>query len=123
MNWYLFAAAVFSFLIFLIHTVLGGREIARPLLQTSGLDPATKYVSYYCWHIVSIVLLANAMMFAAGSWRPDSLDVAWTATFLAAGFCILGLIVPPAMGQSYKLMPQGWLFLPVSLLGILGGTI
>ncbi|MCV0426788.1 MAG: hypothetical protein K5905_15105 [Roseibium sp.] len=94
-----------------------------PLLKATDLHPVPKYVTYYCWHIVTIVLAAIAIMFAVAGLKQDSMELAWAATALTAAFCILGLAVPPMKGQKYKNMPQGWLFLPIFLLGVLGGAL
>ncbi|MEM9630176.1 MAG: hypothetical protein AAGA50_02540 [Pseudomonadota bacterium] len=122
MNSYLLVAAGLSVFVCLLHAFLGGRSIAVPLLKASDLHPVPKYVAYYCWHIVTIVLAAIAVMFAIAGVRAESLDLAWVATALTASFCVLGLAVPPLKGQKYKNMPQGWLFLPIFLLGVLGGA-
>lgn len=123
MNGYLLAAAGLSVFVFLLHTFLGGRSIAVPLLKASDLHPVPRYVTYYCWHMVTIVLAAIAVMFAVAALRSESVDLGWAATALTAAFCALGLAVPPMNGQKYKHMPQGWLFLPIFLLGVLGGAL
>jgi hypothetical protein len=122
MNMYLVAAAVLSALVCLLHTFAGGRAIAGPLLKANDLHPVPKYVAYYCWHIVTIVLATISVLFAVGAMRAQSLDLAWVATALTASFCLLGLVVPPMKKQRYKDMPQGWLFLPIFVLGVFGGV-
>jgi len=122
MNMIFLGAAVLSAAVCLIHTFAGGRAIAAPLLRSADLKPVPKYVSYYCWHIVTIVLGMIAVMFALAGFRPASLDLGWVATALVAAFCLLGLVVPPMKKQKYKEMPQGWLFLPIVILGIAGGV-
>lgn len=122
MNYLLLAAAGLSAVVCLIHTFAGGRIIAVPLLKARDLHPVPKYVTYYCWHIVTIVLAMIAVMFAIAGFRTESLDLGWAATALTAAFCLLGLAVPPLKKQKYTHMPQGWLFLPVVVLGILGVT-
>ncbi|ERP87683.1 hypothetical protein Q669_13045 [Labrenzia sp. C1B10] len=125
MNGLLLAAAGLSAAVCLLHTFAGGRTIAVPLLKASDLHPVPKYVAYYCWHIVTIVLAMIAVMFAVAGMRAESLDLGLVATVLTASFCLLGLAVPPLKKQKYSQMPQGWLFLPIVLLGglgILGGV-
>ncbi|GAB2186783.1 hypothetical protein [Roseibium sp. LAB1] len=120
MNGLLLAAAGLSAAVCLIHTFAGGRTIAVPLLNAADLHPVPKYVAYYCWHIVTIVLAMIAVMFALAGTRAESLDLGWVATALTASFCLLGLAVPPLKKQKYSQMPQGWLFLPIVVLGVLG---
>lgn len=122
MNIIFLVAAALSVAVCLIHTFAGGRTIAVPLLK-SDLHPVPKYVTYYCWHIVTIVLAAIAVMYAFAGMRADSLDLGWVATALVAAFCLLGLAVPPLKKQKYSQMPQGWLFLPIAILGITGGVL
>ena len=121
MNTLLALAAGLSALTVLIHTFLGGRKIADPLLKATDLAPVPKYVSYFCWHLVTIVLAVIAAMFAIAAIYPDSWELGWAATFLAASFCLLGIVLPPLKKQSYKAMPQGWFFLPIAIFGATGG--
>ena len=123
MNILFLSAAVLSLAVCLIHTFAGGRAIAVPLLKASDLKPVPKYVAYYCWHIVTIVLGMIAVMFLFAGLQPSSLDLGWVATSLVASFCLLGLVVPPLKKQKYSHMPQGWLFLPIMLLGLIGGVV
>jgi heme/copper-type cytochrome/quinol oxidase subunit 3 len=122
MNMFLISAAILSVFVCLLHTFAGGRAIAVPLLKATDLHPVPKYVAYYCWHIVTIVLAMISVMFAVAAMRAQSMDLAWVATALTASFCLLGLVVPPMKKQRYKDMPQGWLFLPIFVLGVLGGV-
>lgn len=123
MNVVFLSAAVLSLAVCLIHTFAGGRAIAVPLLRASDLKPVPKYVAYYCWHIVTIVLAMVSVMFLLAGLRAGSLDLGWMATAFVAAFCLLGLAVPPLKKQKYSQMPQGWLFLPIVLLGIIGGVV
>jgi len=123
MNIYLVAAACLTAAVCLIHVFAGGRTIAMPLLKAADLHPVPKYVTYYCWHLVTIVLAMIAVMFALAGLREGSLDLGWAATALVTAFCLLGLAVPPMKKQKYSQMPQGWLFLPIMVLGIAGGVV
>lgn len=120
MNICLFAAGVVSTAVFLIHTFVGGREIAAPLLAAKDLHPVPKFTQYYCWHLVTIVLAAMAAAYGFAAIDPSARDLAAFVTFLAAAFSVFGLILAPAKGQKYKHMPQGWLFVPVTALGVIG---
>lgn len=121
MNTLFAAAAILSFAVFLVHTFAGGRAIATPLLKARDLHQVPKLTTYYCWHLVTIVLAVISGMFLLATLRPDSLDVAWIATLLTGTFCLFGLVLPIWHRQSYKHMPQGWLFLPIVVLGVAGG--
>lgn len=122
MNSLLLFASFLSLLVCLLHTFAGGRAIAVPLLKAQDLHPVPKYVTYFCWHIVTIVLAMLSILFVVAGFRPQSLELAWVATALTASFFLLGLAVPPIKKQKYKDMPQGWLFLPILILGALGSV-
>ncbi|MGY3437129.1 MULTISPECIES: hypothetical protein [unclassified Marinovum] len=46
--------------------------------------------------------------------------LALAATALSAAFMLLGIIGIPMIGQSYRRVPQGWLFVPTTVLGLWG---
>ena len=56
----LWLAAAMALLTTLVHTFAGGREVARPLLASNALPPASKWLNYYCWHITTILLAINS---------------------------------------------------------------
>lgn len=123
MNQTLLSAGILSIMASLIHLFLGGRSIARPLLNANDLQDIPKYTQYYCWHIVTIVLAMMGVGYFYAAVQSSAQDVALIMTTLAASFCILGLILPLIFKQPYKHMPQGWMFLPITLLGIIGVVI
>ncbi|MDJ1158131.1 hypothetical protein QNA08_07790 [Chelatococcus sp. SYSU_G07232] len=116
---WLAAAALLSAATALIHTFLGGREIAVPLLAARDLAPVPKLTAYYCWHMVTLLLFAMAVGFAlAAAGRGEGL--ATGLTILAALFALLslGLVVGYRVNPWH--MPQWALFLPIALCGALG---
>ncbi len=64
MQYALWCAAAVSALAFYIHTFIGGKQIARPLLDNTTLPPASKWLNYYCWHIATMILALLAMTYA-----------------------------------------------------------
>ncbi len=122
MNIWLAAAALVSLATALIHIFAGEREIARPLLRASDLASVPKHTQFYCWHIVSIVLLAMAAGYGYGSFEPTAIALNVMLTGLAASFALwnIGLILWKRL--SPKHMIQWALFLPISGLGIAGLT-
>ena len=107
-----------SALWFGVHLVLGGREVAQPLL-VSTLDPLPRDVLYMCWHFVSAGIGAMALFFGLAAWLGDT-PYAVAGTVLAAAFTIIGVLIATTQGQSHAKMPQGWLFLPIAALGLWG---
>ncbi len=122
MNIWLAAAALVSLATALIHIFAGEREIARPLLNATDLASIPKHTQFYCWHIVSIVLLAMAAGYGYGSVEPTAIALNVMLTALAASFTIwsIGLILWKRL--SPKHMIQWALFLPICSLGLAGLT-
>ena len=114
------AAAVLSLLVCGLHVFAGGPAIAAPLLRSADLGRVSKYTNYYCWHIVTIVLLAMPVGFLLGALRRESLDIAALMTVLAGAFMLwsLGLVVWKKQKPFH--LPQWALFLPVTVVGALG---
>lgn len=115
---FLLAAALSGVWLF-VHLLLGGREIATPLRAAPDLAPVVRDTQYLCWHFTSVGIAAMASFFAAAAWVGDT-AFAVAATVLAAGFAVTGIGLVIGIGQSHARLPQGWLFVPVTLLGAAG---
>ena len=120
MNALLLMAGIWCAITWGIHTFAGGRAIARPLLAAGDLRDTPKYTQFYCWHIVTILLavMAGGLVYAA--FVPGSEDLALLVIGLALALAVWGLVLPKAVGQSFGEMPQGFLLLPIGLLGLAG---
>ncbi|MEO0829549.1 MAG: hypothetical protein AAFY03_03725, partial [Pseudomonadota bacterium] len=95
---------------------IGGGEVARPL-RYAAIPAIVSQTAYLCWHLVSATLVLMALLFfaAAVGW-----ETGLSATALALAFAGVGILLPPMIGQTYRLLPQGWLFVPVVALGTWG---
>lgn len=112
------SAALVSFVWFLVHLFIGGKQVARPLLD-SDLDPMVLQTQYLCWHLTSATIAIMAILFAMAVWlATPAYGVA--GLVLAAGFALVGIGMVPLRGWSYKTVPQGWLFVPVVALAAFG---
>lgn len=120
MNIILLAAAICAALICLIHVVLGGRAVARPLLAAEGLRGIPKYTAYFCWHIVTITLAGMALAFLLAALPDGARVLALFATGGAALFALLCLGINVTFGLGAWRHPQWALFLPVTALGAAG---
>ncbi len=121
MNYWFLGAGSINLLWAFIHLFLGGRDIARPLLNSPNLEASVKYVLYVCWHVTTLVLVAISIMFLVAAYMSSqALVLSMIATLLTIAIVIMGLVIPPVLGQSYKIVPQGWLFVPVAILGLFG---
>jgi Flp pilus assembly protein protease CpaA len=62
------------------------------------------------------------MMAALFVWAGVSLNMtgATIATALAAAFSMVGIVLARRQGGQFRDLPQGWLFVPVAVLGGIG---
>ena len=118
MIWFAFAAFLAG-LWLTVHLVLGGREIAKPLRHSVELSPVVRDTQYLCWHFTSCGIAVMAACFGVAAWTSNP-TLAWPATALAASFAVTGIGLVSHIGQSHMRLPQGWLFVPVALLGGIG---
>lgn len=113
------AASLLSLAWFFVHLILGGKEVARPLLADEGLPDMARQVLYVCWHFVSATIAIMAILFALAVLLNNS-GYAVGGTLLAAGFALAGIAIGPLRGWRYSTIPQGWLFVPVAAMGAAG---
>ena len=120
MNAFFLAAGIWCAVAWGLHTFLGGRAIARPLLAAGDLQDTPKYTQFYCWHIVTILLAVMAAGLVYAAFVPGAEDVALLVVGLAFALAVWGLALPKAVGQTFGEMPQGFLLLPIGLVGLAG---
>lgn len=120
MNIWLALAAALAAATTLIHAILGGREIAAPLLAAERLHAVPKYTLYYCWHLVTIVLAALALAFALVATDQGSRDLALFATLGAALFGLWSLAMIGLFGLRIAYFPQWALFAAIAASGAAG---
>lgn len=70
----IYVAAALAFLTFCIHTFSGGKAVAQPLIASTSIDAPVKWLSYYCWHIATLLLLSMtcAILWVGISGTPES---------------------------------------------------
>ena len=115
MNLVFLGAGVVMAAIWAIHTFVGQHTAARPLLGCEGLVARAKWTTFYCWHLVTIVLGGMAVGLIYAAYVPSARDVAVAIGLLALLFGLFGLALPRFVRQSYATLPQGFLLLPVGL--------
>ncbi len=120
MSW-LYVASGLSVVTLLAHLIGGGKSIARPVLE-SALEPEPKFASYYCWHMVSIIIGFMAVAFALPAASLAAIDLAWAATVLASLFTAWSIGLTIWKKQRVVTLPQWILFLPIATTGVLGVT-
>ena len=120
MNIWLVLAAALAAVTTLIHAVLGGRHVAAPLLAAERLHAVPKFTLYYCWHLVTIMLAAQALAFGLAATGQGSRDLALFATGGAALFCLWGLGMIGLFRLRIAHFPQWALFAAITASGMVG---
>ena len=121
MNVWFSLAALAAFATFLAHTFVGTGPIARPLLERAcNLSPVSRYTNYYCWHLVTMTLLAQSACFAWAAMPGKAIDLAVLATALAVGFLVWSVVLNLRHRLALATAPQWIFFLPMAGLGLLG---
>lgn len=116
-------AAVLSLVTFGVHTFVGGRFAARPLLAARDFHKASRWLNYFTWHMVTVMLLFMAGGFWVAAWRPEAFDVAVLLMLMAAVFSPLCIWVALKGGIAPWRFPASWLFLLILAAGLWGAHI
>jgi hypothetical protein len=90
--WFWIAAAIAA-TTFYVHVFIGGPRVASPLLADEKLPKASKWLSYYCWHIVSILLAAMAASFTFVAIGWANAQIALLLGGLSLLFSLLSILV------------------------------
>lgn len=114
------AAAVLSLITFAVHTFVGGRFAARPLLASSELPKASLWLNYFTWHMATVMLLFMAGGFGVAARYPGALAAGALLTLMAATFSPLCIWVALKGGISPWRFPASWLFALIALVAYLG---
>ncbi len=118
-SFYLWLATFFTFITAAMHFFLGGKFAAKPLLKAK-MHPVAKYTNYYCWHMVTIVLLTMSVAFAISATYPSAWELGLAALFLSISFTIWNIVLWLWKKQSPLELPQWILFLTISVAGLMG---
>lgn len=119
MNIWFLAASIVSFSICLLHIFGGGKIAARPLLNSS-MGKVSKYTNYYCWHLVTITLVAIGAMFLWAAEHQGGIELAFMATGLCFAFMVWSFGIVALNKWRFFDFPQWLLFLVPMVLGGVG---
>ena len=122
MDWFFLAAGGLAALWCLVHVVAGGQEIVRPALAPSDLPPIVRDTLYICWHFTTASIALMAFLFVRAGVTMDTTSAS-IATGLAAMFSLVGILLVLRQRGRYRDLPQGWLFVPVAVLGGIGLSV
>jgi len=118
MNW-LYLASVLSGVTTLLHVFGGGLTTARPLLK-SELEDRAKYTNYYCWHMVSIVLLALTVCFFLAGQDIEFRELGVLSFALSLAFAIWSTFLIYIKKQKPFILPQWLFFYPIAAVSAVG---
>lgn len=104
-------AAVLSLITFAVHTFIGGRFAARPLLAAQDFSKASRWLNYFTWHMATVTLLVMTAGYAWAAFRSDAADLVVLLTVMAALFSPLCVWVAMKGGIAPWRFPASWLFL------------
>lgn len=118
-NFLLWIAVALSLMTFSIHTFIGGPRVAAPLLMNKDLPKASKWLNYYCWHIVTLYLLLMGGGYTFVALYPDRPELVVFLTILNVNFAALSAAVALKGKINPLRFPSTTLFTLLSLVGIL----
>jgi len=113
-------AAALSLATFAVHTFVGGRFAARPLLKAQDFHRASRWLNYFTWHMATALLLFMTGGFAWAAVTPEAWPVAVLLTLMAATFSPLCVWVAMKGGIAPWRFPASWLFLMILVAGLWG---
>jgi hypothetical protein len=113
-------AAVLSMITFAVHTFVGGKFAARPLLQAHDFHKASRWLNYMTWHMVTVLLVVMAAGYGWAAVVPSATDVAMLLTILAAMLSPLAVWVALKGGIAPWRFPASWLFALIVLASLWG---
>ncbi len=103
-----------------VHTFVGGRFAARPLLEAPDFPKASRWLNYFTWHMATALLLIMAAGFAWAAVQPKAWAAGAILTVMAATFSPLCVWVALKGGIAPWRFPASWLFLLIVAAGLWG---
>lgn len=119
-NLWLFGAGAAAAGTALLHLFAARKDVVLPLLGAKDIHSVSKYTNYYCWHLVSITLVAMAVAFVWASIDPAQTGLAWMWTVIAALFAMWSIVLVIWKRQNPWHMPQWLLFITITGLAGMG---
>jgi len=100
---------------FCVHVFVGEIHVARPLVADTALPKAAKWLAFYCWHLVTLMLAALSLYLLAVALSWVSAELA----FYMGLFCIACSALSVLVAIKGGIAP--WRFPSTSLFAITGG--
>jgi len=118
--YFLWAASVMSIITFAVHTFIGGPRVAEPLLRSTDLPKASKWLNYYCWHVTTIFTFSMSCAYAYVALHPGRPELVVFLVGVTAALSLLSAAVALKGNINPFRFPSTSLFATVSLLGLVG---
>lgn len=120
MNEILSLASGVNFVTFLVHWQVGGIYASRPLLAAKDITDASRWLNYFCWHIVTILLLIMTGVLALGAFERVSNDAIAIVALIAGSISLLSVAVTIRAGIQPHRFPASYLLASVAALSLAG---
>lgn len=106
-----------------IHVVVGGRQVARPMLGSS-FDVVARDTMHVCWHIISAQLALSGVYLTVVAFAPtaatDTMVRAIATLYLAYAVVFLWIAIASRRRGALLQLGQWIAFLPLGIAGWLG---
>jgi hypothetical protein len=116
MTFLIWATAAVAAVTFYVHTFIGGRVVAAPLLADTNLPKASKWLTYYCWHITSIYIFISVGCLVWIALNPAETFALAVISLQTCCFAILSIAVAIKGGIPPWKFPSTSLFAATALL-------
>lgn len=120
MNVVLVLASASALVSFCVHTFVGGRYAAQPLLAARDLPRATIWLNYFTWHIVTVHLAVYTAVLAAGAIGEVHRDAILLVSILAACVSVTSIAVTLKAGIPPYRFPASYLLAATAILSFWG---
>ena len=117
--YWLYAASALSGFTALLHIFGGGKSAAKPLLESSMNDEA-KYTNYYCWHMVTIIIISLSVCFLLAARNVEFRELAILSVALCFAFALWSCFLIYIKKQKPFVLPQWVLFFLIAVVGTVG---
>ena len=118
MNEILLLASGVNLITFFVHWQIGGIYAARPLLAAKDITKASRWLNYFCWHIVTILMLIMTGELGLTAFDLVSTDTIALVALIAGSISLLSIAVTLRAGIRPYRFPASYLLAVVAALSL-----
>jgi hypothetical protein len=119
---FIWLAAATSALTFAVHTFIGGKKVAVPLLEDRTLPLASKWLNYYCWHVTTVLLAFYTSAFIWLAMVPHLPSLVFLSA-LSASLSMLSAAIAQRAGIAPWRFPSTSLFATIAVLSAIAALM